>query len=225
MSPSYTQKRNGVRYRYYVSQAHIKGRSREAGSISRVPAQAIEELVAERVMNITEGDSWDGLSPKDQGERVRSLIQRVEIHSGEVKITLNQEMSIDKENSLIQIPLQLVKRGSEKIILPPNGNDQGYRTHSDRALIKAIARALSWREELESGKVKSVSELAQKAKCSKRYIHRLIKLAFLAPDITDAILRGGQPLHLTLARLLEMDLPLSWSIQCQKLGVYQKQSP
>ena len=38
MSPAHAKKRNGKRYRYYVSQAIIKGQSREAGSVARVPA-------------------------------------------------------------------------------------------------------------------------------------------------------------------------------------------
>lgn len=39
---------------------------------------------------------------------------------------------------------------------------------------------------------------------------RLIRLAFLAPDLQRAILAGDQPERLTLARFLESDLPLSW---------------
>lgn len=42
---------------------------------------------------------------------------------------------------------------------------------------------------------------------------RLIRLAFLAPDLQRAILAGAQPEHLTLARFLESDLPLSWAAQ------------
>jgi hypothetical protein len=44
MSPSHANKK-GVRYRYYVSQAVLQNRKDEAGSIARVAAPAIEELV------------------------------------------------------------------------------------------------------------------------------------------------------------------------------------
>jgi hypothetical protein len=39
-------------------------------------------------------------------------------------------------------------------------------------------------------------------------------LAFLAPDIIEAILQGRQPADLTLARLTNrLDLPLDWVAQ------------
>ena len=48
MSPSHANKR-GVRYRYYVSQALLQNRKAAAGSISRVAAPEIEELVSAAV--------------------------------------------------------------------------------------------------------------------------------------------------------------------------------
>ena len=58
---------------------------------------------------------------------------------------------------------------------------------------------------------------------SKRYVRRLLPLAFLAPDIIHAILEGSQPPHLKLADLLDTDLPLCWPLQRKKLGVFKKQ--
>jgi hypothetical protein len=41
-----------------------------------------------------------------------------------------------------------------------------------------------------------------------------LPLAFLAPDIVEAILKGRQPIELTAARLMRIrDLPLSWAEQ------------
>lgn len=42
---------------------------------------------------------------------------------------------------------------------------------------------------------------------------RLIRLAFLAPDLQRVILAGEQPERLALARFLHSDLPLSWAAQ------------
>src|SRR3984893_15627224 len=44
MSPSFSKK-NGVRYRFYVSSALLRGRKNEAGSVGRVPAAEIESTV------------------------------------------------------------------------------------------------------------------------------------------------------------------------------------
>src|SRR6516162_9672052 len=35
-------------------------------------------------------------------------------------------------------------------------------------------------------------------------------LAFLSPDLVEAILQGRQPVELTASRLTELDLPLEW---------------
>jgi hypothetical protein len=51
-----------------------------------------------------------------------------------------------------------------------------------------------------------------------QYERRLSALAFLAPDIQDAILHGRQPAGLTLGRLMEMELPLAWTDQRAMLG-------
>ena len=54
---------------------------------------------------------------------------------------------------------------------------------------------------------------------SGSYFTRLLRLAYLAPDITKAILYGRQPYDLTAAKLLrESRLPLDWPAQRQALG-------
>jgi site-specific DNA recombinase len=46
------------------------------------------------------------------------------------------------------------------------------------------------------------------------YVGRLIRLAFLAPCMVEAILEGTQPVDLTAARLTgRISLPLDWSQQ------------
>jgi site-specific DNA recombinase len=77
---------------------------------------------------------------------------------------------------------------------------------------------------MESGNAKSTKDLAKLTGNSERYVRNVRDLAFLAPDITDAILRGEQPPLLTLAHLIQLGLPLSWAKQRLKLGVYEKHS-
>ena len=77
---------------------------------------------------------------------------------------------------------------------------------------------------MESGKAKSTKDLSKLTGISERYVRNVRNLAFLAPDITDAILRGEQPSLLTSAHLIRSDLPLSWREQRLKLGAYEKQS-
>ncbi|WP_247888603.1 hypothetical protein [Azospirillum brasilense] len=104
------------------------------------------------------------------------------------------------------------------MIVGPDGQDLTARPRVDEALVKALARAHRWCRRLASGQVASVSDLATEAGRTKAYIRQILRLAFLAPDLVDAILRGEQPLRLTLATMLETDIPLAWNEQCRLLG-------
>ncbi len=46
----------------------------------------------------------------------------------------------------------------------------------------------------------------------------MIRLAYLAPSITQAILDGTQPISLTLADLMKRDIPVSWIDQRRAFG-------
>ena len=50
------------------------------------------------------------------------------------------------------------------------------------------------------------------------YRRRLVRLAFLAPDLQRAILAGRQPPGRSLNRIMEGRLPLLWSEQAEILG-------
>ena len=45
MTPSHARKR-GTKYRYYLSSALLQGGAKQAGTVSRIPADEIEALVA-----------------------------------------------------------------------------------------------------------------------------------------------------------------------------------
>ena len=50
------------------------------------------------------------------------------------------------------------------------------------------------------------------------YDRNILRLAFLAPDIQQAILAGRQPHHLNLETFKSIELPLSWLRQRELLG-------
>jgi hypothetical protein len=61
--------------------------------------------------------------------------------------------------------------------------------------------------------------LAKREGVSPSYFTRLVRLSYLAPDITDAILEGRQPRDLTADQLLgHSRLPLAWQEQRTLLG-------
>ena len=80
-----------------------------------------------------------------------------------------------------------------------------------------MARAHSWYERLLSGEAKSVNAIALEHNMTDGYVGHILRCAFLAPDLVEAILQGRQPPELTLDRLLD-DLPLDWAEQREALG-------
>ena len=88
------------------------------------------------------------------------------------------------------------------------------------ALLKAVARARVWFDELASGRVHSLAEVARNGGIAKRYVERLSRLAFVAPAIAEAICQGQQPAELSAETLLNrVNLPLAWSEQRNALGI------
>ena len=85
------------------------------------------------------------------------------------------------------------------------------------AMAQALIRAFSWTEIIESGQVRSITELAQRLDVDSSYVTRTVKLMNLAPDIVEAILNGEEPNGMSLARLSK-PFPEEWEEQRQLFG-------
>ena len=85
------------------------------------------------------------------------------------------------------------------------------------SLVNNVVRAHKWKEKLFSGEALSVRAIAEEEGLTERPVARILRLAFLAPDIVEAILEGRQPSDLELQRLLQ-GLPLTWAEQRELAG-------
>jgi hypothetical protein len=71
----------------------------------------------------------------------------------------------------------------------------------------------------DTGEPVTVSEIAAREGADAGDVSRSLQLAFLAPDIVEAILDGRQPASMTATRLRRLDrLPLAWDDQRAFLG-------
>ena len=68
-------------------------------------------------------------------------------------------------------------------------------------MIDALARAHSWLKMLSDGSYKSIEELAAAVKWNPKVIRKVLRLAFLAPDVTEAIILGTHPKSLSVSEL------------------------
>jgi DNA invertase Pin-like site-specific DNA recombinase len=124
------------------------------------------------------------------------------------------------ETIKIHVPIALGRRGLEiKLIISAPGEDQSSRK-PDPVLVKLIANALRWWEDLMTGRYPTTRALAKAYGTDERYVARVLQLAFLAPSIVDAIMTGQQPIDLTAQRLMTLrNLPYGWNRQIADLGV------
>lgn len=115
----------------------------------------------------------------------------------------------------LSMPVALKRAGLEMRLLVQGAKDDRA---PDPALVKLIARANKMHDRLLREGL-SMRELARQEKLNSSYISRVVRLAFLAPEIVTAILKGRQPINLTAERLVrDSRLPLSWAEQHQQLG-------
>ena len=73
--------------------------------------------------------------------------------------------------------------------------------YQSQALLKAVARAHCWREQLVTGKASGPQAIANQTGLDESYVRRILGFALLAPDIIESILDGRQPHDLTLEKL------------------------
>ena len=95
-------------------------------------------------------------------------------------------------------------RGSGKLVLnakTPNA-----------VVVKAIARASIWFEQLTAGKSRSMAEIAVREGITDNYVSNLIHLAWLSPDLVSRILEGD-PEATSVARIamLTRKSDMSWN--------------
>jgi site-specific DNA recombinase len=167
-------------------------------------------------------------SPAERARIVRGLVEKVVIDEERIIIKVRcgalfgraEGTSDQGRDSTIEMraAVHFKRRGVEtKLVLSGAAHHQ-HGAACDPTLVKAIARGRAWFEELATGRVRSLHDLAQRDGITRRYIRRLVNLAFLSPQLVEAILQGRQPIELTVTRLSERDLPLDWTEQHRLLA-------
>jgi hypothetical protein len=128
-------------------------------------------------------------------------------------VTQGVETRLDGDTLVVRIPLRFQRRGGRKLIMTPEGAAvPAPKPRRDETLVRAVVRAHRWRPRIESGRAKSITDLAEQKGVTDAYVCRLLPLTCLAPDIVEAILDGRQPKGLRLAQMLGNG-PLVWEEQ------------
>jgi site-specific DNA recombinase len=192
MTPSHSNK-DGVRYRYYVSHAHLQRREKDAGRVTRAPALQLEKLIVEAIRANAQPDTGpeNDLSDRAVIERyVTRIIVRTDSIDIELrKPTLAPEPLLATEGSVaaglpasstrtpvISLPWTAQAFPSIKGVLHQPEAKPTLKQETRDAILLAVAKARSWIDDLVSGRVQSFCEIAESEGKVERHIRLLTPL-------------------------------------------------
>jgi DNA invertase Pin-like site-specific DNA recombinase len=196
---------------------------------ARVTDASMQRLVA-RAADI--GKHWPEWPMARQRAVLAALVDRIEVSLDQIEIRLHPprlgalldvtatplQSVTDDEIRTLSVPVCL-RRAGQEIRMVIDGSDPFAAAQPDMRLIKLLLRARQFNATLAHSEGVPFAALAEREGVSRSYFTRLVRLSYLAPDITQAILDGRQPRDLTAQKLLEHSrLPLAWHDQRTVLG-------
>lgn len=131
---------------------------------------------------------------------------------------LDQTRERDSDAVLtLVVPARLRRVGREMRMLVENSDDQ---TGADPGLLRIIARAHRIQARLIQNIKLTVHDIAREERVTAAYVYTLLRLPWLAPDITSDIVNGRQPQQLNAKTLMRQAsrLPAAWAEQRALLG-------
>ena len=158
-------------------------------------------------------------SQNDALSALGELLERVEVGREGIRLLLNLRLLTElpepsKTNHVClsrTFPMRLRRRGIEmRMVLEGECKDARFNL----PLLKAIARARRWSQQLLGGEIPSIRAIARRERITHRYVRDLLPLAFLSPRVVESIVGGSQPPELTVFDLIRrIELPLLWTSQ------------
>jgi site-specific DNA recombinase len=139
-----------------------------------------------------------------------------------LKITPPTIKSVPAQEDSKSIPsfefaAKLRRSGREVRLVLSSDSEKLTPSRPSSSLLKAVARSHDWYQQTIGGEACGPTSIAKKSGLDERYVSRIFRHAFLAPDIVQAIVDGRQPHDLSLEKL-NRNLPLSWVEQRKLLG-------
>jgi site-specific DNA recombinase len=180
-------------------------------------------LAPEAVKNMIDqatrfADGLQSLETMRQRESVLQIIEKIVVHPDRIDIAVKKDFLANDnlandgkcESITLSIEATLQSCGRHLALVLPN-TDPHSLPRLDKPLLKAIARGATWYEDLKSGRVSSMRDIAVQENVSERYVSKIIRYAFLAPDLVEKALEGDPNLSFTGADIsANTDIPTCW---------------
>ena len=178
---------------------------------------------------------WPTLPASGKRAILHALVERVDIRPETVEVSVCpavlsdvvkpdldiRRLPVNPEGpaQVLSVPARLRRTGMETKLLIQGALGAEPPRRSDRSLVRLIAQARHFRELVAAGAGSTISELAAEAGVSRSYFSRILRLSFLAPEITKAIIQGSQPPEFSAIKLMRAGrFACLWSDQRRELG-------
>ncbi len=239
LTPSHAVRR-GKRHRYYVSRRLIACSGERNTGGWRLPAAALETAVAclitealamqvstqclvrdappemlQELPSTAQGLAA-ALTSTDRGPMLSKLVDAGRIEPGRLSVTLDP-VALSEQLGVLPTHINhdaltligdftLRRRGVEaRLVLGDTSSGV------DGTLLKNVAQGWAWFEEIKAGM--TMQAIADRERVTQRRVAHLVDLAFLAPDIIQAIVDGRQPVTLTADSLIKSRHRMVWADQ------------
>jgi DNA invertase Pin-like site-specific DNA recombinase len=150
---------------------------------------------------------------------VRVLVDRVEIELHTAALAELLQLPVDEqatETCSLTSNIRVTRTGRAVRLVQKSGARVGASA-ANPTLVNLLVKAHRWWGELRLGQT-NVAELARREGVIKAYVSRVVRLAFLAPDVVEAILAGRQLAAIDGRALKATDaIPVSWAEQRRRL--------
>jgi hypothetical protein len=125
-------------------------------------------------------------------------------------------MSAAADTIRVVIPLTIRKRNGRPKTLPPDNVDAQNGRTQDPHVLRAIARAWSWRRQLETGAASTIQDIANAEKVSDRFVSRMMRLAYLSPGVLETLVITRKPPAISINDLTTV-AELPWAEQANRV--------
>jgi site-specific DNA recombinase len=122
----------------------------------------------------------------------------------------------DEDVLRIETAARLTRSGRAIRMVQPDG--RLIRSAVDLKLVRLIVKARGWWQRLQQERGLTVTQLAANEDVTQSYVTRVLRLAFLSPEVVKAIMTGRQPDWLDCGSLSgKNSISLDWEQQRQDL--------
>jgi len=153
---------------------------------------------------------------------VRQLVGKVIVGDDKVAIKVDWPalcdllgiavQTTDDDVLLLETAARLTRSGRAIRMIQNDG--RLIRSTVDLTLVRLIMKARSWWQRLQQERGLTVSGLAASEEVTRSYVTRILRLAFLAPDVVKSIMSSRQPAWLDSGSLCNRDtISLGWDQQ------------